>query len=93
MKVSDATSQQQTDVFKRFSAFSSGIRNKTTQAGGKVVPAFTDNGASRRTPTLADSFSFAAPGLGEFDENVDGRFEFFLTRPFEGRVRVVFAGG
>ena len=84
MKVSDATSQQQTDVFKRFSAFSSGIRNKTTQAGGKVVPTFTDNGASRRTLTLADSFSFAAPGPGEFDENVDGRFEFFLTRPFEG---------
>jgi len=46
MKVFDATSQQQTDVFKRFSAFSSGIRNKTTQAGGKVVPTFTDNGAS-----------------------------------------------
>ena len=61
MKVSDATSQQQTDVFKRFSAFSSGIRNKTTQADGKVVPTFTDNGFVETHPDFGGLMLFRCP--------------------------------
>ena len=38
LKVSDATSQQRSDVFKRLSAISSEIRSKTTQTGGKAAP-------------------------------------------------------
>lgn len=38
LKVSDATSQQRSDVFKRLSKISSDIRGKTTQTGGKVAP-------------------------------------------------------
>jgi len=38
LKVSDATSQQRSEVFKRLSAISSQIRSKTTQTGGKAAP-------------------------------------------------------
>ncbi len=38
LKVSDATSQQRSNVFRRLSAISSDIRSKTTQTGGKAAP-------------------------------------------------------
>lgn len=53
LKVSDATSQQRSDVFKRLSAISSEIRSKTTQTGGKAAP-------PRSAPRSSSSSKFSS---------------------------------